>query len=194
MTEARTDLSGSIADGYAPPGEYRPLGGYTILAGIFGAGLGGALVVAQRCGPGLPERYSAGDIVLTGLATYKVSRLLTKDKVTAGGRRLHGRPHLRAACHPSADRDVERARRGRRRPTGLQRGREALLTVATTAGVGDLAFLSDGRSGAGDAVGEDRDLAEQLCQHAHPRRPGSSRRGRAVSSSSARRAARSSAM
>ena len=83
MTEDRTDLPGSIADGYAPPGEYRPLGGYTILTGIFGAGLGGALLAAKRSGRGLPERYSAGDIVLTGLATHKLSRLLTKDKVTA---------------------------------------------------------------------------------------------------------------
>jgi hypothetical protein len=86
LSGERTDLPGALGDGYAPPGEYRPLGGYTILAGVFAAGLGGALLAARRTGRDLPERYSASDIVLTGLATHKLSRLLTKDKVTAFAR------------------------------------------------------------------------------------------------------------
>jgi hypothetical protein len=83
MTAVRTDLPGSAGDGYAPPDEYRPLGGYAVLSGVFGAGVGAALVAAKRSGRELPERFAASDIVLTGLATHKVSRLLTKDKVTA---------------------------------------------------------------------------------------------------------------
>jgi hypothetical protein len=86
LSGERTDLPGSLGDGYAPPGEYRPLGGYAILTGVFGAGLGGALLAARRTGRDLPERYAASDIVLTGLATHKLSRLLTKDKVTAFAR------------------------------------------------------------------------------------------------------------
>ena len=42
----------------------------------------------------LPDRTSAGDLVLTGIATHKLSRLIAKDKVTsflrAPFRRLKG--------------------------------------------------------------------------------------------------------
>jgi hypothetical protein len=67
--------------GYAP-GEQRPLAAYTALTGAFFASLAGAVVAARASGreidrPGMP------DIVLHGLATQKVSRLVAKDKVTS---------------------------------------------------------------------------------------------------------------
>lgn len=57
----------------------RPLGSYTALMSVFGALFGGLLVLTRGR---LPERFTAGDLVLGGVATHKISRLLAKDKVT----------------------------------------------------------------------------------------------------------------
>jgi hypothetical protein len=45
--------------------------------------MAGAVVAAKRSGRDLPERVGPGDIVLIGTASYKVSRLISKKKVTA---------------------------------------------------------------------------------------------------------------
>ncbi|MEA2156469.1 MAG: hypothetical protein QOE11_2609 [Solirubrobacteraceae bacterium] len=73
----------SPLDGYAPDHEHRPLGGYTALAGVFTAALAGGLVAAQRGGGTLPEELSVKDVVLAGVATHKLSRLIAKDKATS---------------------------------------------------------------------------------------------------------------
>ena len=88
MTEVRTPTSSlrSPLDGYAPDHEHRPLVGYSVLSSIFGASFVGALVVARRAGRQLPEELSVKDIVLTGIATHKLSRLIAKDKVTSFAR------------------------------------------------------------------------------------------------------------
>lgn len=70
-------------DGDYAPHEHRPLAGYALLSATFGASLGGALLAARAAGRPLPERLSAGDIVLAGIASHKVSRLIAKDRVTA---------------------------------------------------------------------------------------------------------------
>ena len=62
--------------------QYRPLAAYGLLAGVFNAGLVGFLVAAERRGK-LPERYGAGDLALMAVGTAKLSRLLTKDRVTS---------------------------------------------------------------------------------------------------------------
>jgi len=80
----RTDLPGSLGAEYAATADdHRPLGGYTILSGAFAAAFTGALVAARRAGRPLPERLAAQDVIMAGLATHKVSRLLAKDKVTS---------------------------------------------------------------------------------------------------------------
>jgi len=65
-----------------------PLGSYLGIIALFNALLGGFLAVTagRRRGtaPGLPERIGAGDILLMGIATHKLSRLLAKDKVLSG--------------------------------------------------------------------------------------------------------------
>src|SRR3954452_7545621 len=76
-----TDLPGALGAEYAADAEYRPLGGYAVLTGVFGAGLVGGLVAAHRSGRELPQ-LGAGDLVLAGVATHKLSRLITKDKIT----------------------------------------------------------------------------------------------------------------
>jgi Protein of unknown function (DUF1360) len=85
-TTERTDLPGNLGAEYAPPGEHRPLGGYAVLTAAFGVTLSGALLAARKSGRELPERISAQDVVLAGIATHKVSRLLAKDKVTSAVR------------------------------------------------------------------------------------------------------------
>jgi hypothetical protein len=68
--------------GYAEPRKRPPFGSYASLTAIFGAGFGAALLGAARAGR-LPERVSAGDVLLIGTASHKLSRLISKDKVTA---------------------------------------------------------------------------------------------------------------
>ena len=60
--------------------EERPLPEYAALAATFGTILAGFLAVAGRR---VPERISLTDTVRIGLASYKVGRLIAKDKVTS---------------------------------------------------------------------------------------------------------------
>ena len=69
--------------GYAPPRERPPLAAYATFAAVFHAAMAGAVVAAKRSGRDLPERVEASDIVLIGTASYKLSRLVSKKKVTA---------------------------------------------------------------------------------------------------------------
>lgn len=79
---AREDPAGPFA-GYAEPHERPPLGSYAALTAIFNAAFAGALAAAKPAGRELPEQIAAGDVVLIGVASHKLSRLITKDKVTA---------------------------------------------------------------------------------------------------------------
>ena len=79
-----TDLGDTAAEafsGYAH--EHRPLRAYGVLTGTFGAAFAGVLVAAVRSGRPLPARVGVRDVLLLGVATHKVSRLLAKDKVTS---------------------------------------------------------------------------------------------------------------
>lgn len=59
----------------------RPLGSYLgVLAG-YGGLVGGVALVARRLGT--PRAPGVLDIVLSGIATHKLSRLITKDPVTS---------------------------------------------------------------------------------------------------------------
>ncbi|MEA2137883.1 MAG: hypothetical protein QOG56_1033 [Solirubrobacteraceae bacterium] len=72
-----TDTSAHLVDGSEP----RPLAAYAGLAaayvGLFGGGLAGAV----RGGHELPESVGAGEIALYGVATHRLSRLLSREKV-----------------------------------------------------------------------------------------------------------------
>lgn len=76
----------SPLDGYAPPDAGRPLAGYSLLTSVFAASFVGALLAADRAGYKLPQDFRTKDIVLTGLATHKLSRLIARDKVTGFAR------------------------------------------------------------------------------------------------------------
>jgi hypothetical protein len=69
--------------GYAPPEERPPLAAYATFATVFHAAMAGAVAAAKRSGRDLPQRVEAGDIALIGTASYQLSRLISKKKVTA---------------------------------------------------------------------------------------------------------------
>jgi hypothetical protein len=81
--QTATDVLRSPLQGYTNPDEPKPLGHYAALASVFGASFVGALVAARRAGRPLPPDVSLSDVLLTGIATHKLSRLIAKDKVTS---------------------------------------------------------------------------------------------------------------
>jgi hypothetical protein len=62
--------------------EEPPLLSYAALIGLFNLLLGAALMLARRTGRPLPERVGVTDLLCIGVASHKVSRLLSQDKVT----------------------------------------------------------------------------------------------------------------
>jgi Protein of unknown function (DUF1360) len=62
--------------------QHRPLAAYGALALAFN-GLVAVGIEAARRRRGLPERWSAPDLLLLGAATAKLSRLIAKDRVLA---------------------------------------------------------------------------------------------------------------
>jgi hypothetical protein len=69
--------------GYADPEERPPFLPYLSFMGTFGILVAAALAIAKRQGRELPERVPAGQLLLVGTASHKLSRLLSKDKVTS---------------------------------------------------------------------------------------------------------------
>ncbi len=72
----------ALASHYAP-GQERPLGSYAIVTGVYGAGVAGSLIALRARDRALPERLATRDVLLIGIATHKLSRLIAKDKVTS---------------------------------------------------------------------------------------------------------------
>lgn len=72
-----------LATGYAPPEKRPPFLPYLSFMGVFGTLVIAALAVAKRQRRELPERIPAGQLLLIGTASHKVSRVLSKDKVTS---------------------------------------------------------------------------------------------------------------
>ena len=71
------------AAGYAEPEKRPPFLPYLAFMSVFGSLLAAALAIARRQGRELPDRVSAGQLLLVGTASHKLSRLLSKDKVTS---------------------------------------------------------------------------------------------------------------
>jgi hypothetical protein len=90
----------------------HPLGSYAALVGVFNVAFLGGLVALHRSGRELPERVGLGDVVLVATATQKLSRLITRDRVTSALRAPFTR-YQEAAGHG----EVEEAARGQ----GLRR-------------------------------------------------------------------------
>jgi uncharacterized protein DUF1360 len=71
-----------MAQAYAPH-EHRPLDGYLVAMGAFGALAASLVAAAKVTGRPVPERPALADVALLSLATHKLSRLIAKDAVTS---------------------------------------------------------------------------------------------------------------
>lgn len=74
-----SDRPSSLVAGYAG-GEEMPLDGYATLLGAYVLLFGGALAAGRDR---LPEALPTRDLLLTGVATHKLARILTRDWVTS---------------------------------------------------------------------------------------------------------------
>jgi Protein of unknown function (DUF1360) len=77
------DATESPWTGYAPNAERPPLASYATIAGAFSCGLVTFLVVRRQRRGGLPENIGAQDVGLVAGASFALSRLVAKKKVTA---------------------------------------------------------------------------------------------------------------
>jgi Protein of unknown function (DUF1360) len=66
-----------------PEEKPRPHVPYAALASVYFGGCALTLLTYRKRHHELPESFSAADIALLGIATHKISRLITRDKVTA---------------------------------------------------------------------------------------------------------------
>ncbi|HYG97422.1 MAG TPA: DUF1360 domain-containing protein [Solirubrobacterales bacterium] len=82
MSPSLEDVPAAVA-GYAEPEKRPPFGPYLAFMSIFGSLVSLALLIAKRQGRELPERVGAGELLLVGTASHKLSRLVAKDKVTS---------------------------------------------------------------------------------------------------------------
>jgi hypothetical protein len=95
------------------------MGGYSALSTVFAVGFVGSVVAAKRARGGLPRSYSAWDLLTTGAATHKISRLVTKDRVASVFREPFVKDQERAG-HGEVS--------GKPRGRGIQRAIGELLT------------------------------------------------------------------
>lgn len=64
-------------------GEDRPLGGYLAALGVYAAAVGTLAGVTRLTGHEIPGGLSVSDVLLSAVATHKLSRLITRDPVTS---------------------------------------------------------------------------------------------------------------
>jgi Protein of unknown function (DUF1360) len=68
------------------PGRPRPLGAYGTLIGVFASLFALFSTWFARSGRQLPEQVRAADLALVTVASHKLSRTITKDRVTSAVR------------------------------------------------------------------------------------------------------------
>ncbi|MEU8262383.1 DUF1360 domain-containing protein [Micromonospora sp. NPDC048999] len=71
-----------LRQAYAPH-EHRPLEGYLKAMGTYVTVTASLVGLVKATGRPVPERPAPGDVVLLGVATHKLSRLLAKDAITS---------------------------------------------------------------------------------------------------------------
>jgi Protein of unknown function (DUF1360) len=76
VREPREATRGASPHGGA---DEQPLASYVAFATVFVSAFGGLLLAARRR---LPERFAECDLVLLAFATHKLSRLISRDRVT----------------------------------------------------------------------------------------------------------------
>lgn len=63
--------------------EHRPLRAYATISTTYAALVTGLFVGGRAAGLRVPDRIPPGDLLLIGVATHKVSRIIAKDKITS---------------------------------------------------------------------------------------------------------------
>ena len=116
-TETLIDAVVQEADRYRN-GEDRPLGGYAVLLSVYSTLVVTLGWLVRRRG-GLPDRLAAGDVALLAVGSHKLSRLVSKDSVTA-----LVRAPFTSFEGPSGEGEVHEEVRGR----GLRHAAGELLT------------------------------------------------------------------
>ena len=71
----------SLFEGYSK--TERPLGGYAVLVGVFTVALSGILASTVTKSEDEAPELNWSDLLLLGIATHKLSRVVTKDLVTS---------------------------------------------------------------------------------------------------------------
>ena len=65
------------------PGDRQPLGAHAVLAFTFNGSVLAYALAYRRSRRTLPDRIPVGDLLLLSIGTYRLSRLITKDRVTS---------------------------------------------------------------------------------------------------------------
>ena len=120
-------------DGYG--GEDQPLGAYLVLIGIFHIVFALFLLLARGSNRSVSRRVGLGDILLFGVATHKLSYLVSNDAVTSAIRAPF--TEFQAMESPS---NVEEQARG----TGLRKAIGELLICVFCVGHWVAAFFAYG--------------------------------------------------
>jgi Protein of unknown function (DUF1360) len=80
--ERIAEKASEVKHAYAP-GDDKPMGSHLALVVIYNGVVGAFLALRARSGKGFPGRIGLGDVLLAGIATHKLSRVIAKDRVTA---------------------------------------------------------------------------------------------------------------
>ena len=112
-----------------------PLFSYAVLVGVFNLTFVLFLLLTKVSGRPIPERMKLGDIVLLGVATHKLSWIVSRDTITAPLRAPF--TELEEVKSPT---DVQE----KPRDTGLQRALGELLTCRFCLGMWISAFFAYG--------------------------------------------------
>ena len=118
--------------GHSPEQE-RPLGGYSVLMGTFLSLAAGFAAWFRSSGRELPERIAPADLALLTVASHKMSRMVTRDRVTSVVRAPFTR--FQGDAGPG---EVDEAARGR----GLRRAIGELLVCPYCLGMWASAALT----------------------------------------------------
>jgi hypothetical protein len=65
---------------YSPDKDVA-LGGHAVLVGLFNGSVAALALAQRRSGRRLPDQFPPGDLVLLSIGTYKLSRLIAKDRI-----------------------------------------------------------------------------------------------------------------
>ena len=82
LAEKAAGKASEIQREYAQ-GEDRPMGSHLALVVAYNGLVAAFLAARARRGKFFPERIGLGDLLLAGIATHKLSRVIAKDRVTA---------------------------------------------------------------------------------------------------------------